>query len=92
METGNGNGHTGAANVADEVGEASARPEGRTKISWRGGLFLVGPDPLTSLFYASGLLVTAGVGYASPLFIIGLYALLFLLAAHLCGSRAHDVE
>ena len=50
------------------------------KISWRGGLYLVGPDPLTSLFYASGLLLAAGVGYASPLFIIGLYALLFVLA------------
>ena len=50
------------------------------KISWKGGLYLVGPDPLTSLFYASGLLLAAGVGYASPLFIIGLYALLFVLA------------
>ena len=57
-----------------------SNPEAPQKISWRGGLFLVGPDPLTSLFYASGLLLTAGVGYASPLFIIGLYALLFLLA------------
>ncbi len=55
-------------------------PEVKKKISWRDGLFLVGPDPLTSLFYASGLLLAAGVGYASPLFIIGLYALLFVLA------------
>jgi amino acid transporter len=55
-------------------------PEPAKKISWRGGLYLVGPDPLTSLFYASGLLLTAGVGYASPLFIIGLYAMLFMLA------------
>lgn len=55
-------------------------PGAKKKITWRGGLFLIGPDPLTSLFYASGLLITAGVGYASPIFIIGLYALLFLLA------------
>lgn len=55
-------------------------PEAHKKLTWRGGLFLVGPDPLTSLFYASGLLIAAGVGYATPLFVIGLYALLFLLA------------
>jgi amino acid transporter len=58
----------------------AARPEKKNKISWRGGLYLVGPDPLTSVFYASGLLIAAGVGYASPIFIIGLYALLFVLA------------
>jgi amino acid transporter len=49
-------------------------------LSWREGLFLVGPDPLTSLFYSSGALIVAGVGYATPAFQIGLYLLLFLLA------------
>jgi len=50
------------------------------KLSWKDGLFLVGPDPLTSLFYSSGALIVAGVGYATPVFQIGLYLLLFLLA------------
>ena len=50
------------------------------KLSWKDGLFLVGPDPLTSLFYSSGALIVAGVGYATPAFQIGLYLLLFLLA------------
>lgn len=49
-------------------------------MSWREGLFLVGPDPLTSPYYASGFLLLAGVGYATPIFQIGLYLLLFLLA------------
>ena len=50
------------------------------KLSWREGLFLVGPDPLTSPYYSSGALIVAGVGYATPAFQIGLYAVLFLLA------------
>jgi amino acid transporter len=50
------------------------------KLSWRDGLYLVGPDPLTSPYYSSGALIVAGVGYATPAFQIGLYALLFLLA------------
>ncbi len=50
------------------------------RLSWREGLFLVGPDPLTSPYYSSGALIAAGVGYATPLFQIGLYLLLFLLA------------
>lgn len=52
----------------------------RSKLSWKEGLFLVGPDPLTSPYYSSGALIVAGVGYATPAFQIGLYALLFLLA------------
>lgn len=55
------------------------RPE-QPKLSWKEGLFLVGPDPLTSPYYSSGALIVAGVGYATPAFQIGLYALLFLLA------------
>lgn len=50
------------------------------RLSWREGLFLVGPDPLTSPYYSSGALIAAGIGYATPLFQIGLYLLLFLLA------------
>lgn len=50
------------------------------RLSWKEGLFLVGPDPLTSPYYSSGALIAAGVGYATPVFQIGLYALLFLLA------------
>jgi len=60
-----------------------ANPEPRQeqpKLSWKEGLFLVGPDPLTSPYYSSGALIVAGVGYATPAFQIGLYALLFLLA------------
>ncbi len=49
-------------------------------LSWKDGLFLVGPDPLTSPYYSSGALIVAGVGYATPAFQLGLYALLFLLA------------
>ncbi len=52
----------------------------RTRLSWREGLYLVGPDPLTSPYYSSGALIVAGVGYATPGFQIGLYLLLFLLA------------
>ncbi|HGG57601.1 MAG TPA: amino acid permease, partial [Nannocystis exedens] len=51
-----------------------------SRLSWREGLFLVGPDPLTSPYYASGFLLAAGVGYATPFFQIALYLLLFLLA------------
>ena len=50
------------------------------KLSWKEGLFLVGPDPLTSPYYSSGALIVAGVGYATPAFQIGLYAMLFALA------------
>ncbi|MFV8756754.1 APC family permease [Nannocystaceae bacterium ST9] len=53
---------------------------GSKRLSWREGLFLVGPDPLTSPYYSSGALIAAGVGYATPMFQIGLYVLLFLLA------------
>ncbi len=65
--------------------EPGARPDaGKTHdpptLSWRDGLFLVGPDPLTSPYYSSGALILAGVGYATPAFQLGLYALLFLLA------------
>lgn len=52
----------------------------RAKLTWREGLYLVGPDPLTSPYYSSGALIVAGVGYATPAFQIGLYALLFVLA------------
>ncbi|TPV92290.1 MAG: amino acid permease [Myxococcales bacterium FL481] len=55
-------------------------PRAKHRLSWRGGLFLVGPDPLTSPYYSSGALIVAGVGYATPAFQIGLYLLLFLLA------------
>jgi len=50
------------------------------KLSWKEGLYLVGPDPLTSPYYSSGALILAGVGYATPAFQIGLYGILFLLA------------
>ncbi|MBX7079507.1 MAG: hypothetical protein K1X88_10000 [Nannocystaceae bacterium] len=50
------------------------------KLTWREGLYLVGPDPLTSPYYSSGALIVAGVGFATPLFQLGLYALLFALA------------
>lgn len=53
---------------------------GARRLSWREGLFLVGPDPLTSPYYSSGALIAAGVGYGTPAFQIGLYLLLFLLA------------
>ena len=59
---------------------SAEQPNGHTRLSWKEGLFLVGPDPLTSPYYSSGALIAAGVGYATPLFQIGLYALLFLLA------------
>jgi amino acid transporter len=57
-----------------------AEDEHRPRLSWKEGLYLVGPDPLTSPYYSSGALIVAGVGYATPLFQIGLYVLLFLLA------------
>ena len=59
---------------------AEPQPHSQPKLSWREGLFLVGPDPLTSPYYSSGALIVAGVGYATPGFQIGLYLLLFLLA------------
>lgn len=55
------------------------QPE-QPKLSWKEGLYLLAPNPLTSPYYSSGALVLAGVGYATPLFQIGFYALLFLLA------------
>jgi hypothetical protein len=64
-ETGQGNGGNGKSHE---------------RLSWKEGLFLVGPDPLTSPYYSSGALIVAGVGYATPAFQIGLYLLLFLLA------------
>jgi amino acid transporter len=68
-----------SAKTADEEAGAPHEHEER-RLSWREGLFLVGPDPLTSPYYSSGALIAAGVGYATPLFQIGLYLLLFLLA------------
>ncbi len=62
--------------MADLPGE----PHDQPKLSWKEGLYLVGPDPLTSPYYSSGALILAGVGYATPAFQIGLYLLLFLLA------------
>jgi amino acid transporter len=52
----------------------------RPRLSWREGLYLVGPHPLTTPYYVSGFLLAAGVGYATPLVQIGLYLLLLLLA------------
>jgi amino acid transporter len=63
-----------------ETADTAQEPPQRAKLSWREGLFLVGPDPLTSPYYSSGALIVAGVGYTTPLFQIGLYALLFVLA------------
>ncbi len=60
--------------------DAAEHEPGSSRLSWREGLFLVGPDPLTSPYYASGFLLAAGVGYATPFFQIALYLLLFLLA------------
>jgi amino acid transporter len=68
---------------ADPTAKPSADPSAESpphRLSWREGLFLVGPDPLTSPYYSSGALIAAGIGYATPLFQIGLYLLLFLLA------------
>lgn len=62
------------------MGEAATDEGSEQRLTWKEGLFLVGPDPLTSPYYSSGALIAAGVGYATPLFQIGLYALLFLLA------------
>jgi amino acid transporter len=59
---------------------AGAPKHHEQRLTWREGLFLVGPDPLTSPYYSSGALIAAGVGYGTPLFQIGLYLLLFLLA------------
>lgn len=59
---------------------ADVAPGEQPKLTWKEGLFLVGPDPLTSPYYSSGALIVAGVGYATPAFQIGLYLLLFLLA------------
>ncbi len=52
----------------------------RPRLTWREGFYLVGPHPLTTPYYASGFLLLAGVGYATPLVQIGLYLLLLLLA------------
>ncbi len=52
----------------------------RPRLTWREGLYLVGPHPLTTPYYVSGFLLAAGVGYATPLVQIGLYLLLLLLA------------
>jgi amino acid transporter len=60
--------------------EGPTQPQRHTRLSWKEGLFLVGPDPLTSPYYSSGALILAGVGYATPGFQIGLYGVLFLLA------------
>jgi amino acid transporter len=57
-----------------------APAQGHPKLSWREGLYLVGPDPLTSPYYSSGALILAGLGYTTPLFQLILYAILFLLA------------
>src|SRR5688572_25285023 len=62
--------------MPDEAEAKLAHP----KLSWKEGLFLVGPDPMTSPYYSSGALIVAGMGYATPAFQIGLYGLLFLLA------------
>jgi amino acid transporter len=64
--------------MSEPPGSHEHAPERR--LTWREGLYLVGPDPLTSPYYSSGALIAAGVGYATPLFQIGLYLLLFLLA------------
>ncbi|HWB81874.1 MAG TPA: hypothetical protein VG755_43225 [Nannocystaceae bacterium] len=66
--------------MAREVVAADVVRSDHKKLSWREGLYLVGPDPLTSPYYSSGALIVAGVGYATPAFQIGLYALLFVLA------------
>lgn len=52
----------------------------RPRLSWREGLYLVGPQPLVTPYFASGFLLAAGVGYATPAVQIGLYLLLLLLA------------
>lgn len=57
-----------------------APAQGHPKLSWREGLYLVGPDPLTSPYYSSGALILAGLGYTTPLFQLILYGILFLLA------------
>lgn len=62
------------------MAEPSQEHHEQPKLSWKEGLYLVGPDPLTSPYYSSGALILAGVGYATPAFQIGLYAILFLLA------------
>ncbi|KIG12581.1 Amino acid permease [Enhygromyxa salina] len=73
------------ASAAPAGSSAGSSPGGAVEavphqLSWREGLYLVGPDPLTSPYYSSGALIGAGIGYATPLFQIGLYLLLFLLA------------
>lgn len=66
--------------AGDSAGSVGGGETGHSSLSWREGLYLVGPDPLTSPYYASGFLLAAGVGYATPFFQIALYLLLFLLA------------
>ncbi len=71
----------GARNRPRGMGHpSSSHGHGARRLTWREGLYLVGPDPLTSPYYSSGALIAAGVGYGAPLFQIGLYLLLFLLA------------
>lgn len=77
-KTGAGTGSSTSRGAAAGAKPDDAGEHGR--LSWREGLFLVGPDPLTSPYYSSGALIAAGVGYATPGFQIGLYLLLFLLA------------
>lgn len=60
--------------------DATATQHESPRLTWREGLYLVGPDPMTSPYYSSGALIVAGAGYATPAFQIGLYLLLFLLA------------
>lgn len=54
--------------------------EPRPRLSWREGLFLVGPQPLVTPYFITAALLSAGVGYATPLVQIGLYLLMLLLA------------
>ncbi|HEY8375382.1 MAG TPA: hypothetical protein VIK91_02785, partial [Nannocystis sp.] len=61
-----------------ESGDDGAAP--RPRLSWREGFYLVGPQPLSTPYFVSGFLLSAGVGYATPLVQIGLYLLLLLLA------------
>jgi amino acid transporter len=62
------------------MSDVTAAPTEQPKLTWKEGLYLVGPDPLTSPYYSSGALIVAGAGYATPAFQICLYLLLFLLA------------
>src|SRR5512138_2689912 len=61
-----------------ESGDSGEAP--RPRLTWREGFYLVGPQPLMTPYFVSGFLLSAGVGYATPLVQIGLYLLLLLLA------------